>query len=194
MSLKLRTHFRSNIIGYVALFFAMTGVAYAATAAKDSVVTRSIKDGAVTSPKFAAGAVAPNARKLGGLSSSAFVLDNQILPISALQQPNLPAGGVSLGHGLSVTLVCHDGVTTLVAFHNSGPSSATLNWLYSDGRVLRASGVVVPAGSEEQFSYAGARLEGQFIWFRDGITTVNLHTFDGGSFCEVRGTAVHATP
>ena len=43
------------------------------------------------------------------------------------------------------------------------------------------------------FSFIGVQIEGQFIFANnEGNTTVNLHAFDGTSFCEVRGTAVFA--
>ncbi len=49
MSARLRTHLRSSIVGYIALFVAMSGAAYAATAPRNSVVSRSIRDGEVKS-------------------------------------------------------------------------------------------------------------------------------------------------
>src|SRR3954447_18595760 len=72
MRTSILDHIRSNIIGYVALFIALGGGAYAATAPSNSVVTKSIRDGAVTAPKlhnpsvttakFADSALAPRAR------------------------------------------------------------------------------------------------------------------------------------
>jgi formylglycine-generating enzyme required for sulfatase activity len=55
MSSRIFDHIRSNVVAYVALFFALSGFAVAAneTAPKDSVVTKSIKDGAVTESKLA---------------------------------------------------------------------------------------------------------------------------------------------
>jgi hypothetical protein len=81
------SHLRANVIGYLALFLAMTGGAYAATIApKNSVATSSIMngavtakkihDGAVTTAKFDASAVAPNALnannadRLGGTNAA----------------------------------------------------------------------------------------------------------------------------
>ena len=46
----LATHVRRNLVGYIALFIALGGTAYAATAAKNSVTSKSIRDGAVRSP------------------------------------------------------------------------------------------------------------------------------------------------
>ncbi len=45
----MRAHIRSNIVGYVALFFALTGGAYAVSIAKNSVGSKQIKTGAVKS-------------------------------------------------------------------------------------------------------------------------------------------------
>ena len=43
------------------------------------------------------------------------------------------------------------------------------------------------------FWFIGVQIEGQFIFANnEGNTTVNLHAFDGTTFCEVRGTAVFA--
>ncbi len=46
---KTHTHIRTNIIGYLALFVALSGVAYAAGLKPDSVRSRHIKDGQVKS-------------------------------------------------------------------------------------------------------------------------------------------------
>ncbi|MEA2431927.1 MAG: hypothetical protein QOI19_2400 [Thermoleophilaceae bacterium] len=237
MSARLRAHLRSNLVAYIALFFALGGGAYAAsTAAKNSVATKSIRNGAVTSSKIANGAVknaklgagsvstskfntsavAPDSAKLGGSPPSAFqtaitgscsgdqvmqaisaagaiTCTDTVKAISATPQA-VDAKFVSLGHGLQLALVCHDGGTK-VAFQNLG-SGATLNWFFSDGTTVSASGATVPQGvaSEQDFDFPNKRLEGQFIWSGDGIWTVNLHAYDGTSFCEFRGTAVHVTP
>jgi hypothetical protein len=58
MGSRLVKHLRGNAIAYVALFFALTAGAYAATKApKNSVVTKSIKNNAVKTSKLADGAV-----------------------------------------------------------------------------------------------------------------------------------------
>ena len=69
MSSSISSHFRSNVVGYVALFLVLTGVAYAAGLEPNSVRSRQIKNGQVRNADLAAGAVtassvAPNA--LGG--------------------------------------------------------------------------------------------------------------------------------
>jgi hypothetical protein len=232
MSSRIRSHITGNVVGYVALFLALGGSAYAvATAPKNSVVSRSIKNGqvkksdlgngAVTTKKFATSAVAPNAvfareaDQLGGLDASAYqhrvtgtcpspqaiaAIDAAgavtcASPVSAIS--STPTAGtndfLTVGHGLQLAVICHDGGQVKVAFQNVGSSGATLNWLYGNGTTVYANGAVVPAGGEQDFSFVGARLEGQFI-FSEGadVTTVNLHAYDGTSFCEVRGTAEYA--
>jgi len=62
--MMIRSHFRSNLIGYVALFLALNGTAYAVVIApKNSVVTKSIKNGAVTAAKLHKRAVTADAIK-----------------------------------------------------------------------------------------------------------------------------------
>ncbi len=90
MSSRIRSHLRSNVVGYVALFLALNGTAYAvvAIAPKNSVATKSIRNGAVTAAKlrngavttskFAPSALAPSARsasdaqRLGGTAPADF--------------------------------------------------------------------------------------------------------------------------
>jgi hypothetical protein len=230
---RIRSHLAGNVVGYVALFLALGGTAVAVTTApKNSVVTRSIKHGAVTSKKlhkrsvktskFAPSALAPNAvhaitaDQLGVFAASAYqrrvtgTCSNEtgiasidetgavtcVSPVSAIH--STPTAGnddfINLGHGLQLAVVCHDGGQTRVAFQNIGSSGATLNWLYGNGATVLANGAVLPASSgERDFSFAGARIEGQFIFSEaNDLITVNLHAFDGTSFCEVRGTAEHA--
>lgn len=94
----VRRHIRSNVVGYLALFVALTGVTYAAGGVpKNSVSSSSIKKGAVKSIDVRNGtltgtdvrdgalsgadidegtlSMVPNAGLLDGLDSSAFVAD-----------------------------------------------------------------------------------------------------------------------
>jgi hypothetical protein len=110
---------------------------------------------------------------------------------------------MDLGHGLVLVTVCRDGgqPNSLVemVFHNSGIDRATLNFLFSDGKTVTASGLILNptlgpnVGNEFSVMFNNKRIEGQFIFSNGaGNTTINLHTFDGGSFCEIRGTALFA--
>ena len=78
-------------------------------------------------------------------------------------------------------------------FQNIGSTAATLNWFYGDAEAARVSGVNISGSAEESFSFLNPgprRIEGQFIYSSGAtVITVNLHAFDGGTFCEVRGTA-----
>jgi len=54
---RLTTHLRTNLVGYVALFFAMSAGAYAAALAPNSVGSKHIRDGRVTDADLAADTV-----------------------------------------------------------------------------------------------------------------------------------------
>jgi hypothetical protein len=108
----------------------------------------------------------------------------------------------NLGHGLQIATVCHDGGHVLIEFQNVGSDNATLNFLFSDGTTVgtppavttkvTASGLILQPSPQPGFPvpFLGKRIEGQFIFANTaGNTTVSLHAFDGGSFCETRGTA-----
>jgi hypothetical protein len=48
-------------------------------------------------------------------------------------------------------------------------------------------------GNDFSVVFNSKRIEGQFIFANSaGNTTVALHAFDGGTFCEIRGTALFA--
>ncbi len=58
MSLRVNTHIRSNVVGYVALFFALgLGSAWAAGLSPDSVRSKHIKDGHVQAAEVATDAI-----------------------------------------------------------------------------------------------------------------------------------------
>jgi hypothetical protein len=80
-----------------------------------------------------------------------------------------------------------------LGFYSSDP--ATINWFYSTGTTVYAGGDVMPGNNVlKEFGFDDKRLEGQFI-FAQGpdVVTVKIHGYDGGTFCEIRGTAVYAT-
>lgn len=233
-SSRLLSHLRSNLIAYLALFLAMSGGAYAATIApKNSVATRSIRngavtekkirDGAITTSKFEGSAVAPNALnaansdRLGGTEAAGYQqrvtgscdkgrtigsigetgavsCASPITPISNM----LAAGNNAFDHvassPLQVATVCHDGGTVEVELQNLGDEDATLNWMYSDGgTTVNASGTSLAGHGAQDFPFLGKRIEGQFILANsEGVTTLHLHAWDGGSACESRGTAEFA--
>jgi hypothetical protein len=103
---------------------------------------------------------------------------------------NDPPGPLSFLH---IGVNCNAGAT-IVSFVNTGPDSATLNWIYSNGTTVYASGTsldtAVPT-NEQDFDFNDKRIEGQFVFANGaGVTTVNLHAYDGNAGgCEIRGTA-----
>ena len=71
MSARIRAHFQSNVVAYLALFVALGGTTYAATSLpRNSVTTKSIRKGAVTKPKIAKDAVTGAAVKDRSLSGA----------------------------------------------------------------------------------------------------------------------------
>ena len=80
----------------------------------------------------------------------------------------------------------------MMDFQNLGSTAGTLNWFYGDSEGAHASGASMPAGGESTFSFLSpgpTRIEGQFIYALPGaVMTMNLHAFDAGASCEVRGT------
>jgi hypothetical protein len=54
---RIRTHLRSNVVGYAAVFIALSGVAYAGGLKKNSVKSKQIKDGQVLTQDIGDGAV-----------------------------------------------------------------------------------------------------------------------------------------
>ncbi|MGB2875214.1 MAG: hypothetical protein WBB76_07030, partial [Gaiellaceae bacterium] len=92
-----------------------------------------------------------------------------------------------------VQVICHGITGVVMNFDNQGPGAATLNWIYSDGTTVSASGTSLAENTQQTISFSGKRIEGQFI-FANGfsVSTVKLHAFDGGTFCEVRGTGLFA--
>ena len=119
------------------------------------------------------------------------------IPLTAAVSMSPGAGGFDgrlVGNDIELDVLCHYpgfGGGTKVRIINEAPAAATLNWLYSDGSSVSASGTSIAGnGTEQPFDFEGKRLEGQFIYARgSAVTTINLHAFDGGSFCEVAATA-----
>ena len=176
---SIRTHVRSNAVAYLALFFSIAGVSYAATIApRDSVVSKSIKDGQV------------RAQDLGASARDTF-------PIVE----NVGLGGEStwrLGpSNLEIFTRCDSSPS--FSLRNEGPGNATLDWLFVKPvgpDIINADGLTLTPTNGSAFNFNEDRIEGQFI-FADGagVTTVNLHAFDAfasSSDCQVKGIANYA--
>jgi hypothetical protein len=69
---KLFGHLSSNVVAYLALFFALSGVAWAATLPRNSVGTAQLKNRAVTAPKIRNGAVTASKIPNGSLTAAEF--------------------------------------------------------------------------------------------------------------------------
>jgi hypothetical protein len=109
--------------------------------------------------------------------------------------------GIAMGDsGIDLGLACHD-PGSQIDFEDETADNATVNWSYSNGgasSTVNASGAVIDANATNAaiFHFESARLEGQFIFAvpsstpgLESIMTVNMHGYDGGSYCEYSGTA-----
>jgi hypothetical protein len=120
------------------------------------------------------------------------------IPVTAVLNTTLSTGGAFervVGNGVEVDVLCHypgSGGGTKLRIANEDPAEATINWMYSDGTAVSASGTSIAGGGDSKdFDFAGKRIEGQFILARGtAVSTLNLHAVDVGSGCEVTGTAV----
>jgi hypothetical protein len=137
--------------------------------------------------KLKAGCAPPTS--IAGLSNEGDVTCTS--PVQAIRMT--PAAGEdiaqNLGNQLQFLAVCHDGGNVSVHFQNLSSNPATLNWFYGDNAAAHASGSNIAGSGEQEFSFLGNRIEGQFIYSTpSSVMTINLHAFDGTTFCEVRGT------
>jgi hypothetical protein len=137
--------------------------------------------------KLKAGCAPPTA--IAGLSNEGDVTCTS--PVQAIRAT--PAAGEdiaqNLGNQLQLLTVCHDGGNVSVHFQNLSSNPATLNWFYGDTGGAHASGSSVAGGAEQEFSFLANRIEGQFIYSTPtSVMTINLHAYDGTTFCEARGT------
>jgi hypothetical protein len=97
MSARLRSHVRNNVIGYLALFVALSGSAYAVTAPRNSISSKSIRNGQVRSPDLQDNGVAGIDLQDGGVQSGD-IQDGGVQSIDlapgAVQATNLAAGAI----------------------------------------------------------------------------------------------------
>jgi hypothetical protein len=116
-----------------------------------------------------------------------------VLPIAEDPTPAHNAATNLAPSDLGLIEDCDGGGSGVIRFENNGSGTGTLNWIFSQGgatSTVNASGnALAPFPASIDFVYAN-RLEGQWIFSGGGaVTTVNLHAFNGGTSCEVRGTA-----
>jgi hypothetical protein len=114
------------------------------------------------------------------------------VPISA----NMPVGDaffvglVEFPGTLRLELGCSSPKASFVDFSSLEPNVTTLNWLWSNGSVLNASGANIAADSDYPVYFTNSRIEGQFIWSDPGnVVTINLHAVQTAGGCQINGTA-----
>jgi hypothetical protein len=110
----IRRHLRSNIVGYVALFIALTAGAYAAGLPKNSVGSKQIKNGGVANRDLASSSVDSAKVADGSLTTADFGEDLPAGPpgpqgIQGPQGPVGPAGSPDTGAQILDKLVTVDG-------------------------------------------------------------------------------------
>jgi hypothetical protein len=112
MSSAIRSHLRSNLVGYIALFFALSTGAYAVTVApKNSVVSGSIKNGQVKTADLARASVKHSRLAPGAVGPANVIADSltgsQISELSlSLALSNLAAE--SAGQGVDLLAIAAD--------------------------------------------------------------------------------------
>jgi hypothetical protein len=189
--------------------------------ASGAVTEGKLAGGSVGTPKFAADATAPDAAQLGGAPPGAFqrrisggcgtrgraissvnaqggvaCSTRVVIPIAEDPTPTHNAASDLQPSNLGLIEDCNGGGSGTVRFFNNGSQAGTLNWMFSEGgttSTVNATGTSInPYPASIDFVYAN-RLEGQWIFSGGGaVTTVNLHAFNGGTSCEIRGTALWA--
>jgi hypothetical protein len=95
---------------------------------------------------------------------------------------------------MRVLLECRDGGSSVeFVVQSLSNEASTLNWDFSQGgstSTVNASGASIAAFGAFPFVLSASRLEGQWIWANNEfVVTLNVHVFDAGTGCEIRGTA-----
>jgi hypothetical protein len=128
------------IIACLALFVALGGVSVAALKLKaNSVKTKNIKNGAVTTPKLAADAKAPDAAKLGGLvpdtykTASNYTQDATDNPITGTTE--------TIGSPIQITTTGTKRVIAMAAVHATNGVASTGAYLVCQIKVDATAGV-----------------------------------------------------
>jgi len=135
----------ANVMATVALFVALGGVAWAVNKApKDSVVTKSIVDQAVTAKKIKDGSVAGKDIKNGSVSGAD-------IDVPSLQIPGIDPDSIQIRTELAVGTIGIGGTQALEAQCNSG-EAAIGGGSTSDNSAaaLSSSGPVIDGADENQ--------------------------------------------
>src|SRR5205823_1683453 len=137
VSARIRTHLGANVVACIAIFVALSSGAYAVVIApRDSVVSRSIKNGQVKKQDIGSGAVASSQFSSSATAPSA---------IGANDAEKL-AGTAAAGYQQRVTQSCANdqGIDSLGSF---GCSPA-----------VTPASVIEPSGTASMWSFAGDKL------------------------------------
>jgi hypothetical protein len=168
MFAKFRFHLTyANVMATIALFVALSGGAYAVGLKKNSVKTKSIKNGAVTNPKLAHRAVTGSKVALGSLTGANIDQSTLTVPSAKLQCPS----GTSLALGLCVENSDRAVATWFAAQANCAAA----------GRRLPEAGLVFQLENRAGFGFIGPEMSA-------GIG------FDGTAFYYLRGNVITNTP
>jgi hypothetical protein len=159
MSRRISSHIRSNVIAYVALFFALSSGAYAvAIAPKNSVVSKSIKNGQVKTPDIANGAVTGQKVKNGTFAPAASVPTKILVDTSETGVTDL--GMVGPYHFTVACTVDTGTNTTTVQTRINGPAGIVDRWgliqLNSDTPTTSVVHDSVPAATDKAIGTAAA--------------------------------------
>jgi hypothetical protein len=179
---KFTLHLRGHVVGYLALFVALGGTAYAATAAKNSVTSITIKNGQVKAADLGKGSVttaklndateAPNADRLDGVDSSAFLRGGG----GAVTSADLAAGTVGVSkfgtipaarvHLPENSVASDSSLTTVALCFGSSASSTDF-----DTEGLDSQGTC-PAGQVQKFvaPVAGSYVVAGYVSWNGNLT------------------------
>lgn len=96
---------------------------------------------------------------------------------------------VDLGNGLVLIANCR--ANPSIRFQNALQEAVNINFLFlKSATVSSADGERLQPGAVHTDTVT-ERLEGQYTWLTSrGVTTINIHAFNGNGFCEVTGTAL----
>lgn len=105
--------------------------------------------------------------------------------------PRMPGSAlVRLANGVTVAVLCTPNPT--LEIHNNTLGQINLNYSELKPGSTKVAGEIIVRDERHSVNFA-PRMDAQYTFLSpQGVTTVNLHAFDGDDFCEISGTAVTA--